>query len=138
MDLFHYKVAKNEEVKKKANSRKSLQTGGSFTATDALTKIKTKRINEAKEELKKVEKVLQDSTRRALQKHKRAGIDARKAEKERIKMIRELQRSNGDEVIDLQFFPPIRDPQRNQLNKSSKTSYQIFLYNKVLFRLSKG
>ena len=69
-------------VRKKTNSRKSLQTGGSFTATDALIKIKTKRINEAKDELKKAERLLQDSIRRALRKHKRAGIDARKAGRE--------------------------------------------------------
>ena len=108
--MYHFKVVRDEEFKKKANSRKSLQIGGSFTATDALTKIKTKRINEAKDELKKAERVLKDSNSRALQKHKRAGIDARKAERERVKMIQELQQSNGDEVIDLQFFPPIRDP----------------------------
>ena len=111
LDIFFHKAAKAEEIKRKTNSRKSLQTGGSFTATDALIKIKTKRINEAKDDLKKAKRLLQDSNRRALQKHKRAGIDARKAERERLKMIKELQQqSNSDEVIDLQFFPPIRDP----------------------------
>ena len=109
IEMYHFKVAKDEEFKKKANSRKSIQIGGSFTATDALIKIKTKRINEAREELKKAERVLQDSNRRALQKHKREGINARKAERERLKMIKELQ-SNNDEVVDLRFFPPIRDP----------------------------
>ena len=84
------------------------------TLTDALIKIKTKRINEAKDDLKKAERLLQDSNRHALQKHKRAGIDARKAERERLKMIKELQQanSNSDGVIDLQFFPPIRDPMK--------------------------
>jgi DDE superfamily endonuclease len=109
MEMYNFKAAKDEEFKKKANSRKSIQTGGSFTATDALIKIKTKRMNEAKEDLRKAERILQDSNRRALLKHKREGINARKAERERLKMIKELQ-SNSDEAIDLQFFPPIRDP----------------------------
>ena len=109
MEMYNFKAAKDEEFRKKANSRKSIQTGGSFTATDVLIKIKTKRINEAKEDLRKAERVLQDSNRRALLKHKREGINARKAERERLKMIKELQ-SNSDEAIDLQFFPPIRDP----------------------------
>jgi hypothetical protein len=112
IDIHHFKVAQDQEFRKKANSRKSLQIGGSLTATDALTKIKTKRITEAKEELKRAERLLKESNNRAIQKHKRAGIDARKAERERLKMIKELQQSNSDEVIDLQFFPLIRDPTR--------------------------
>ena len=72
-------------------------------------KIKAKRIKEAQDELRKAERLLLESNRRALQKHKRDGINARKAERERIKMIKELQ-ANSDEVIDLQLFPPIRDP----------------------------
>ena len=90
MEMYNFKAAKDEEFKKKANSRKSIQTGGSFTATDALIKIKTKRINEAKEDLRKAERTLQDSNRRALLKYKREGINARKAERERLKMIKEL------------------------------------------------
>jgi hypothetical protein len=110
LGIFYHKAAKAEEIKRKTNSRKSLHTGGSFTASDALFKIKTKRINEAKDDLRKAERLLQDSNRRALQKHKRDGINARKAERERLKTIKELQQSSGDRVIDLQFFPPIRDP----------------------------
>jgi hypothetical protein len=53
MEMYNFKATKDEEFKKKANSCKSIQIGGSFTATDALNKIKTKRINEAKEELRK-------------------------------------------------------------------------------------
>jgi hypothetical protein len=116
MDIHNHKVSQDKEFKRKANSRKSLQTGGSFTATDALTKIKTKRITEAKEELKKAERLLKESNNRAVNKHKRAGIDTRKAERESVKMVKELQ-SNSDKVIDLQLFPPIRDPTKQPTNQ---------------------
>jgi hypothetical protein len=135
MEMYNFKATKDEEFKKKANSRKSIQIGGSFTATDALNKIKTKRINEAKQEFRKAQRTLQDSNRRALQKHKREGINARKAEKERLKMIKELQASSCDGVIDLQFFPP-ETLQKNLPIKSSKTSYQTLHYNKPSISLS--
>jgi hypothetical protein len=117
MDAHIQKVAKDQELKKKANSRKSLQRGGSLTATDALNQVKTRRIKEAKDELRKAERLLKEATNRAINKHKRAGIDARKAERERLKMIKELQQSNGDEVIDLQLFPPIRDPTKQPTDR---------------------
>ena len=110
MEAQQQKTHAEEEYKRKLHSRKSIQTGGALTAADALTKIKARHQKDAMATVTKAEKDIKDFCSKAAKILKRAGINARKAERERKNRLKELYKA-GDlpDPLSLIF---IRDPEK--------------------------
>jgi hypothetical protein len=100
----------NEEAKRKLNSRKSIQTGGALTAADALEKIRIKRQKEGEEGVRKATKAIRDFEKRAKEANHRAGVQARRDESRRKKLLKELYKAG--EIPDPLLLVPIRDPEK--------------------------
>jgi hypothetical protein len=111
MEALQMRNRFNEEAKRKLNSRKSIQKGGALTAVDAIHKIEVKRKKEGEEAVKKATKAIYDFKRKAQQAQHRAGVDARREERGRKKLLEEYYKS-GD-IPDPLLLVPIRDPERN-------------------------
>src|SRR5947207_14919634 len=77
--------------KKKLRSRKSIQTGGALTASQAHEKIRIKRQKEQAEAERKANRAITLAVRAAEKAHHRRGVDARRAERERKAKVKELQ-----------------------------------------------
>ena len=101
----------NEAAKRKLHPRKSIQSGGALTAAEALEKIRIKRVKEGEEGVRKATKAITDFKRRAEQALHRAGIDARRDERNRKKLLEELYKAG--EIPDPLILVPIRDPEKN-------------------------
>ena len=101
----------NEQCKQKLTSRKSLQTGGELTGAWAQEQKHKKRQKEKKEAERKATKAISDVIRKAQKAHERAGVDARRAERQRKARVKELQAIG--ESIPEELLILIRDPTKN-------------------------
>lgn len=100
-----------ESQKSRVRSRKSLNPGGPLTVEDAREKIRVKELKEKNEAIRRAEKAIQDSIRKAQNVLNRQGIDARKAERERKKVVQAME--SRREYISIELLTPIRDPTKN-------------------------
>ena len=82
-----------------------------LTTKDAMDKMRQKWQKEGEEAVRKATKAIEDSKRKAQQALYRAGVEARKEERNRKKLLQEFYKS-GD-VPDPLLLVPIRDPEKN-------------------------
>ena len=97
-------------MKKKLGSRKTLQQGGVMTVIQARHIIEVKETKEGEKRKKRAirQAVIEANTaKKALY---RAGVDARKAERERKKTITALRK--GGKPIPWELSQPIKDPEK--------------------------
>ncbi|KFZ13517.1 hypothetical protein V501_03673 [Pseudogymnoascus sp. VKM F-4519 (FW-2642)] len=77
----------------KSKSRRTLQLGGALTAADAHQAIQLKAQKEADKQAKQVARAAKSAAVQAYKELHRAGVDARKRERERKKMVATLMRA---------------------------------------------
>ena len=91
MDTQIARTAQVERHKAKLNARLSFQRGGWLNASDALEKKKTKVRHTAEEELRKAKRQLAKAELVEREAIKRVGIAARAAERERKRILKDME-----------------------------------------------
>lgn len=102
-----------EQNKKKTTSRQVVQKGGALTVVEAREKIRVKEQKKAEVATKRAARASLLEANAAKKALHRAGIDARKAERERKKAVQQLIKA-GEEVPE-EMLVPILDPEKEAI-----------------------
>jgi len=100
-----------EQQKKKKRSRRVIQKGGVLHVGEAWAQIAERDRKEAKEIQQKADFAAKKEASKAKKDLHQARIEARKAEKERIKMVRGLEAAREHVLIEL--YEPIPDLEKD-------------------------
>jgi len=116
MDTQIARTAQVERHKAKLNTRLSFQRGGWLNTSNALEKKKTKVRHAAEEELRKAKRQLAKAESVKREAIKRVGIAVRAAERERKRILKDMEAQVKKQVLGINTIPPkllipIRDPQ---------------------------
>lgn len=111
MEIRQARAGAIETEKKRLYARKSLGKGSSILASEAVQKMKEKRLQEADDKLRKAKRAIQITENKALRELKSRGVQARKDEKARLALIRQ-QQPLGAPLPD-SIWVPIRDPEKH-------------------------
>ena len=99
------------QSKAKIGNRRSINTGGPINIETARQKKRAKEQREKDEAIRKAQKAIDSDIRKSKLALNRKGIEARKSERERKKLLLEL--TAKEEFIPLELLVPIRDPEKN-------------------------
>ena len=100
-----------EQQKARTSNRRSLNSGGPLEVTDARNKIMAKEKKEKDEAIRRAKKAISEAVNKAKRALNRQGINARKLERERRKIVADLSARN--EFIEVDLLDPIRDPEKD-------------------------
>ena len=99
------------QSKARIGNRHSINTGGPIDVETARQKKRAKEQKEKDEAIRKTQKAIDNNIRRSKIAFNRRGIEARKSERERRKILLEL--TAREEFIPLELLVPIRDPEKD-------------------------
>ena len=99
------------QSKARIGNRRSINVGGPIDIKTARQKKKAKEQKEKDEAIRKAQKAINNDIRKLKIALNRRGIEARKSERERKKLLLEL--TAKEEFIPLELLVPIHDPEKD-------------------------
>jgi hypothetical protein len=122
-DLQVIQARRTEEMQRKVNKRKVVQKHGGLTLRDAEVKIAEKERKEREKENKKQEQVLKRLERQEKKAMHAKGVLDRRAERVRLKRVRELFQEGQEVPPELQV--PIEDREKVWLGERAEREAQL-------------
>jgi hypothetical protein len=110
LDILTEKVIKQQKARTTKSNRRSIQKGGVLTVKDATRKIKERDDLEKALLEKKKATVLRVTRNKVVNTLHKEGIQARRWEKERVRLVQDSQRTNRFPPVEL--YSPIPDPEK--------------------------